>query len=118
MTPFRFTHLSDEELSKLADGAVSIDELRDIDAHLSGCTECQQAVHEALRGLMMLSRASEPPADMEQHVRARRWSVARDPSSLLEEDEGDIAEVGGRGVDDILSDDDEAPSETEPDKTD
>ena len=117
MTPFRFTHLSDEELSKLADGAVSIDELRDIDAHLSGCVECQQAVHEALRGLRMLSSASEPPADMERHVRARRWSVARDPSSLLDEEEGDIAEVGGRGLDDMPSED-EKPSEKGPDKTD
>ncbi len=117
MTPHRFTHLSDEELAKLADGAVSMDELRDIDAHLSGCTECQQAVHEALRGLMMLSRASEPPADMEQHVRARRWSVARDPSSLLEDEEGDIAEVGGRGLDDT-PDEDEKPSEKDPDKSD
>lgn len=118
MTPLRLTHLSDEELSKLADGAVSMAELRDIDAHLSACKECQQAVHEALRGLMLLSRASEPPADMEQHVRARRWSVARDPSSLLDEEDGDIAEVGGRGLDDTSRDDDESPPEKEPDKTD
>jgi hypothetical protein len=118
MTQLRLTHLSDEELSKLADGAVSITELRDSDAHLSACKECQQAVHEALRGLMMLSRASEPPADMEQHVRARRWSVARDPSSLLDEAEGDIAEVGGRGLDDMPQAEDEKPSENEPDKSD
>lgn len=106
MTPLRLGHLDDEELAQLADGVLSTAELREMDAHLAACKECQEAVAEALRGLAILARASDPPSEMAQLARARRWAVARDPSSLLAEDEGDIAEVGGRGMD-------ETPPETD-----
>ncbi len=74
--------------------------MRDLGPHLSSCDQCQRAVLDALSGLALLSLASEPPPDLEQHVRARRWAAAHDrlplPASLGEEE--DIAEVGGRGV--------------------
>jgi anti-sigma factor RsiW len=99
MTRNPFAHLDDEELAHLADGVLTPEDLRDIDAHLSSCSECQEAVNEALRGLAILARASEPPADMEQHARARRWSIAHDRSAIAPDEDEDIAEVGGRGLD-------------------
>jgi hypothetical protein len=99
MTRNPFSHLDDEELAHLADGVLTSSELRDLDAHVSSCKECQGAVNEALRGLGILARASEPPADMEQHVRARRWSIAQDRSAIAPDEDDDIAEVGGRGLD-------------------
>lgn len=105
MTP-RLTHLNDDELAQLADGALSTADLRDIDAHLTACKQCQQAVDEALRGLALLARASEPPSNMAQHASARRWALARDPSSLVPEADGEIAEVGGRGIDENAADTD------------
>jgi anti-sigma factor RsiW len=116
MTPLRLGHLDDDELSQLADGVLSIDELREIDAHLAGCKECQEAVAEALRGLAILARASDPPSEMSQLARARRWAAARDPSSLLSHDEGDIAEVGGRGMDETTPETDKSANE-EPDES-
>lgn len=116
MTPLRVGHLDDEELAQLADGVLSTDELREIDAHLAACKECQEAVAEALRGLAILARASEPPGEMSQLARARRWAVARDPSSLLAEDEDDIAEVGGRGMDETSPETNNSPDKG-PDKS-
>ena len=113
MTPLRLTHLTDDELAQLADGVLSTAELHDLDTHAASCKECQQAVEEALRGLAILSRASNPPGDMAQHVRARRWALARDPSSLITGGEQDIAEVGGRGMDEPSS---EEESEENSDK--
>jgi hypothetical protein len=116
MTPLRFGHLDDEELAQLADGVLSTAELGEIDAHLATCRECQEAVAEALRGLAILAKASDPPSEMSQLARARRWAVARDPSSLLAEDEGDIAEVGGRGMDETAPET-EGQADGEPDKS-
>ena len=99
MTRNPFTHLDDEELAQLADGALTSAELSDIDAHLSSCRQCQEAVNEALRGLAILAKAGEPPADMEQHARARRWSIVNDRSAVAPDEDEDIAEVGGRGLD-------------------
>ena len=99
MTRNPFTHLDDEDLAHLADGVLTSAELSDIDAHLASCKECKEAVNEALRGLAILAKAGEPPADMEQHVRARRWSIMRDRPGMVSNEDQDIREVGGRGLD-------------------
>jgi hypothetical protein len=98
MTRNPFAHLDDQELADLADGVVTSAELEGLDAHMTSCKQCQDAVDEALRGLAILAKASEPPADMEQHVRARRWSIAQDRSVKTSDEDEDIAEVGGRGL--------------------
>lgn len=119
MTRLRLTHLSDEELAQVADGVISGAEIGDVDAHLSSCETCQQAVVEALRGLVILSRVSDPPPDMARHAQARRWALARDPSPLPgPPEEEDISEVGGRGMDTDVPDVEkprEQGKETDPD---
>jgi anti-sigma factor RsiW len=104
MTDLGPKHLDDEELARLADGMLSGTEMGDIDGHLSTCEECQKAVMEALRGLSVLALASEPPANMELHVRARRWAASHDRSPTMSDSQEDIAEVAGRGMDEEASD--------------
>lgn len=117
MTRLPLTHLDDEELALIADGLMSKGEMG-INPHLSSCKECQQAVLEALRGLSVLALASDPPADMASHVRARRWAAAQDRSRLapLEAVE-DVAEVAGRGMDtDQLESEDSSQKTETPDE--
>src|SRR5665213_3193159 len=98
MTQFPPAHLSDEELALIADGIMSQGEMG-INLHLSTCEECQNAVLEALRGLTVLSLASDPPAGINSHVRARRWAAAHDRTAMPQSEEvEDIAEVAGRDM--------------------
>lgn len=113
MTRFPLTHLNDEELALVADALMSGSEMG-INPHLSSCEECQHAVLEALRGLTILALASDPPADMASHVRARRWAVAQDRSRLAPSEEvEDVAEVAGRGVDTDQPESGDSPQKTE-----
>ena len=79
-----------------------------VEAHLIHVCSLPAIVEEAARGLAILSSASEPPADLLQHARARRWAVKGDatPIGLPFEEAEDIAEVSGRD-----RDADEAPNE-------
>ena len=114
MTRLPLTHLNDEELALIADALMSEGEMG-INPHLSSCEDCQQAVLEALRGLTVLALASDPPADIASHVRARRWAAAHDrsrpaPSEAVE----DVAEVAGRGMDTDQLESGGSPQKTEP----
>jgi hypothetical protein len=110
MTDLGGRHLDDEELALVADGLLSGAEMEDVDGHLSTCDVCQKAVMEAFRGLSVLALSSELPANMELHVRARRWAASHDRSAPVPEIQEDIAEVAGRGMDE------EGPEETKPEK--
>jgi len=82
-------------------GIVYAESARKVEAHLSMCARCMEIIEEAARGLAILSSASEPPSDLLQHARARRWAVKGDATAIglpFEEAE-DIAEVSGRDRD-------------------
>ena len=93
------THPSDEELALYHARLLPLDATRKVTAHLSACARCRAIVADAARGLAILSNASEPPADLLKHVRARRWAAKGDdaPIGLPFEEAEEIAEVSGRG---------------------
>jgi hypothetical protein len=95
------THLSEEELALHHAGLLPPERARQVTAHLSACALCRAIVEDAARGLAMLANASDPPADLLKHARARRWAAKSDdtPIGLPFEDEDDVAEVSGRGLD-------------------
>lgn len=95
------THVSEEELALHQAGLLPPERARQVAAHLSVCALCRAIVEDAARGLAMLANASDPPADLLQHARARRWAAKSDdtPIGLPFEDEEDVAEVSGRGLD-------------------
>lgn len=94
----RSGHPSDEELSLHHAGMLPPEAAQRVEIHLAACARCRQIVEEAARGLAILSSASDPPADLLQHVRARRWAVKGDSTGvgLPFEDAEPIAEVSGR----------------------
>lgn len=94
----RSGHPTDEELSLSHAGMLPPEAAQRVKIHMSTCTRCREIVEEAARGLAILSSASEPPADLLKHVRARRWAVKGDLTviGLPFEDADPIAEVSGR----------------------
>lgn len=104
-------HPTEEDLALHHAGLLPQAAARKMEKHLSACTRCREIVEDAARGLAILASTSEPPADLLQHARARRWAAKRDASSVgLPFDEvEDIAEVSGR---------DRERDETENDKPD
>ena len=111
------THPSDEELALYHARLLPLDATRKVTAHLSACARCRAIVADAARGLAILSNASEPPADLLKHVRARRWAAKGDdtPIGLPFEEAEDIAEVSGRHreVDETHNEDAENGEETD-----
>ena len=91
-------HPSEELLADFTDEVLEPPQAARLERHLAGCEECRRAVEEARRGLAILALASEPPADLLQHARARRWALERsaDAASLLPEPDA-LPEVMGRG---------------------
>lgn len=103
-------HPAEESLAGYADEMLPAAEMERVERHLGGCAECRRAVDELRRGLAALTFAPEPPPDLLQHARARRWALDRAgefASSGAEEAEP-LGEVVGRGEeeDEELSDDD------------
>jgi hypothetical protein len=94
------THASEEELALYQAGLLPAEKSRKVTAHLSACALCRAIVDDAARGLAILANASEPPADLVQHARARRWAAKGDdtPIGLPFDDAEDVAEVSGRGL--------------------
>jgi anti-sigma factor ChrR (cupin superfamily) len=94
------THPTEEELALHHAGLLPAPAAQKVKAHVSTCARCRRIVEDAARGLAILASASEPPADLLQHARARRWATKGDatPIGLPFEGAEDIAEVSGRGL--------------------
>ena len=94
------THPPEEELALYHAGLLPAETARKVSAHLPACARCHAIVEDAARGLAILASASEPPADLLQHARARRWAAKSDdmPIGLPFEEAEDSAEVSGRGL--------------------
>ena len=94
------THPTEEELALHHAGLLPAPAAKKVKAHVSTCARCRAIVEEAARGLSILASASEPPADLFQHARARRWAARGDAAAdeLPFEEADDIAEVSGRGL--------------------
>jgi anti-sigma factor RsiW len=111
------THATEEELALYHAGLLPAEIARKVTAHLSACARCRAIVEDAARGLAILANASEPPADLLQHARARRWAAKSDdtPIGLPFEDAEDVAEVSGRGLeeDETRNGDSEEGSESD-----
>lgn len=110
-------HPTEEDLTLQDAGLLSPSRAQKIEAHLSACDQCREIVKEAARGLAMLANASDPPADMLQHARARRWATKRDapPVGLPFEEAEDVAEVSGRGREADEADNNESADSSETD---
>jgi len=87
MTMHEHTEWTDR-LSDYLDGELSDHEHRSVAAHVAGCVECSQALHE-LRAVVERARTlvpAEPPADL--------WKAVADRIAV--ENEGPIATLGTR----------------------
>jgi anti-sigma factor RsiW len=87
MTMHEHTEWTDK-LSDYLDGELSDHEHRSVAAHVAGCVECSQALHE-LRAVVERARTlvpAEPPADL--------WKAVADRIAV--ENEGPIATLGTR----------------------
>jgi len=87
MTMHEHTEWTDK-LSDYLDGELSDHEHRSVAAHVAGCVECSQALHE-LRAVVERARTlvpAEPPADL--------WKAVADRIAV--ENEGPIATLGMR----------------------
>jgi anti-sigma factor RsiW len=87
MTMHEHTEWTDR-LSDYLDGELSDHEHRSVAAHVAGCVECSQALHE-LRAVVERARTlvpAEPPADL--------WKAVAD--RIVVENEGPIATLGTR----------------------